>query len=63
MICPNCDSENFGAHEAEMEGKTVYLRSCQDCGYAEEASDAERADVMGEEVDRTGAPIEEGEGE
>lgn len=55
MVCPSCDSENFGA---QARGTEV-VRACQDCGYAEAASAGERADVMGEEIDRSGAPIEE----
>lgn len=43
MACPNCDSNEFGAQERDGE----VVRACDDCGYAEEASAAEVADVRG----------------
>jgi uncharacterized metal-binding protein (TIGR02443 family) len=39
MTCPNCDSSDFGA----METEDGIVRGCGECGYREEATDAEKA--------------------
>lgn len=39
MICPSCDSENFGVVPTD----SGLMRKCTDCGYLEEPSPAEVA--------------------